>query len=227
MQIRIGALVSIAVALIALQLLAVSDAYAAQTTLTCTPPTQNTDGTPLTNLAGFNLYGGKQGETPTKLDTQTVAQGLCSFTRTNLAIGTHVYTVTAFNSANVESDRSAPVSIVVADTDGDGIADSDDQCPAVKGPAPSGCPATPKPPTNLVGSQVTAYEYRPNASTKMAMVGIVQPGTACTDETVTIGTKTYSAIPYDPKTVDYYNSPQKRDPPMKVWAVCEAPLTTG
>lgn len=195
--------------------------HAAQTTLTCQAPTQNTDGTPLTNLAGFNLYGGKQGETPTKLDTKTVAQG-CTFVRTNLAIATHVYTVTAFNSAGVESAQSNTVSVTVADGDGDGIADQDDQCPTVKGSPPTGCVPTPKPPT-LVGGQVTAYEYRSSTNT-MAMIGIVQPGTQCTDETKVIGTKTYNAVPYDPKTVDYYNSPQARTPPMKVWAICEPAL---
>ncbi len=38
---------------------------------------------------------------------------------------------------------SPPVSTPPPDADGDTVPDSDDQCPTVAGPAPSGCPAPP------------------------------------------------------------------------------------
>src|SRR5882724_2301907 len=75
---------------------------AIETTITCPAPTENTDGSPLTNLAGFKLYGA---------NSNTVRQTLptCRFTETNLTQGDHVWYVTAYNTAGVES---APTNVV-------------------------------------------------------------------------------------------------------------------
>lgn len=197
----------------------VGSARAATITVTCIKPTQNTDGSALTDLAGFRIYGGLAGATKQKLGETDLATG-CTFVRPNVSVGTQEYYVTAFNSAGAESAPSNTISVVIADGDGDGVPDLNDACPTVKGPAPTGCPTVPKPPTAVQG-QVTAYEYRPDSTTKMAQVGIIKPGVSCSDETLTIGGKTYHSIQYDPATVDYYNSPQQRTPPMKVWALCE------
>lgn len=69
------------------------------------PPTQNTDGSTLTDLAGFQvLYG----QSPDNLD-QTVTltnPGLSSFVVENLGSGTWYFTVVALNSAGVSSPLS-------------------------------------------------------------------------------------------------------------------------
>jgi hypothetical protein len=71
-------------------------------TLTWTPPTQNTDGSPLTNLAGYRIYWGTAPGTYTSSVTLT-NPGLSSYVVTSLAPGTYYFVVTARNSAGVES----------------------------------------------------------------------------------------------------------------------------
>ena len=74
-------------------------------TLSWTPPTTNTDGSPLTNLAGYRV---RWGPAPGNY-TNTVTlnnPGLASYVVTNLVPGTHYFVVTAVNSAGVESQLS-------------------------------------------------------------------------------------------------------------------------
>ena len=74
-------------------------------TLTWTPPTTNTDGSPLTNLAGYRV---RWGPAPGNY-TNTVTlnnPGLASYVVTNLVPGTHYFVVTAVNSSGVESRLS-------------------------------------------------------------------------------------------------------------------------
>jgi hypothetical protein len=78
-------------------------------TLSWTAPTQNTDGSPLVNLAGFRIYSGRAA---TALG-QTADIGnpsVSTFVVGNLAAGTWYFAVTAYNSAGVESDLSTVVS---------------------------------------------------------------------------------------------------------------------
>jgi Fibronectin type III domain len=74
-----------------------------------TPPTQNSDGSVLTNLAGYTVY---YGTSPDKL-TESVKvsnPGVAAYTLSNLASGTWYFAVTAYSAAGVESDRSGVVS---------------------------------------------------------------------------------------------------------------------
>jgi hypothetical protein len=78
-------------------------------TLSWEPPTQNTDGTPLTNLAGFKVYWG------TALGNYTSSvtinnPGLATYVVENLTPNTYHFTVTAINSVSAESEFSNPVS---------------------------------------------------------------------------------------------------------------------
>jgi Fibronectin type III domain len=78
-------------------------------TLDWTPPTQNSDGSALTNLAGYTVY---YGTAPDKL-TESVKvsnPGVAAYTLSNLASGTWYFAVTAYSAAGVESDRSGVVS---------------------------------------------------------------------------------------------------------------------
>jgi hypothetical protein len=71
-------------------------------TLSWTPPTQNTDGSPLTNLAGYRIYWGTAPGNYTSSVTLT-NPGLSSYVVSSLAPGTYYFVVTARNSTGVES----------------------------------------------------------------------------------------------------------------------------
>jgi hypothetical protein len=73
------------------------------------PPTQNQDGTPLTNLAGFHIYYGND---PSTLAQMTVVTNptLSSYQLANLAAGTWYFAVAAYTSDGVESALSDVVS---------------------------------------------------------------------------------------------------------------------
>jgi hypothetical protein len=76
-------------------------------TLTWAAPTQNTDGSALTNLAGFRVYhasssAGVAGGTPVQLSSP----GTLTYQFTGLSVGPHFFAVTAYNSQNVESALS-------------------------------------------------------------------------------------------------------------------------
>ena len=73
--------------------------------LSWTAPTQNSDGSPLTNLAGYKVYwGSSQGNYP---NSRTINNpGITEYLVENLGPGTWYFVVTAFNSAGVESGFS-------------------------------------------------------------------------------------------------------------------------
>jgi hypothetical protein len=81
-------------------------------TLNWTPPTQNVDNTPLTNLAGYDIhYGTASGQY-----TQTIAinnPGIATYVVSNLSPGTYYFTVAAVNSQGTESPLSSEVSATV------------------------------------------------------------------------------------------------------------------
>lgn len=82
--------------------------------LTWTPPTQNTDGTTLTNLGGYRILYGQAADQLTQ--TLAVANpGAASQTITGLATGTWYFGVRAFNTTGQESDTSALVSKTLTD----------------------------------------------------------------------------------------------------------------
>ena len=78
-------------------------------TLDWTAPTENSDGSVLTNLAGYTVY---YGTSPASL-TQTVKitnPGLTPYPMTNLPSGTWYFTITAYSADGSESARSGVVS---------------------------------------------------------------------------------------------------------------------
>lgn len=77
-----------------------------------TAPTQNTDGTALTNLAGYKIQWGTSAGTLS--NTFTLAQpAATTYTVTGLTPATWYFGIRAYNSANVESDLSGIVSKTV------------------------------------------------------------------------------------------------------------------
>jgi hypothetical protein len=73
------------------------------------PPTENNNGSPLTNLAGYKIHYG----TASQDYTQVVAVDNPSLNRyvlESLPSGTYYFAITAYNSAGVESNLSGEIS---------------------------------------------------------------------------------------------------------------------
>jgi hypothetical protein len=76
-------------------------------TLSWTPPTSNTDGSPLTNLAGYKIYWGTvQGTYPNSVTLNN--PGLTSHVVDSLVPGTYFFVATALNATGTESSFSSP-----------------------------------------------------------------------------------------------------------------------
>ena len=77
------------------------------TTLSWTPPTQNEDGTMLTDLAGYWIYWGTTpGSYPNSVKIDN--PGISSYVVDNLSAGTYEFVATSFNTAQVQSAYSNP-----------------------------------------------------------------------------------------------------------------------
>ncbi len=86
-------------------------AFAGSATLSWTPPTTNTDGTALTDLAGFKVYYG----TASGSYTQVVNVGyVTTYTVNNLTSGTYYFAVTAYDTSGYESGYSNQVSKTIS-----------------------------------------------------------------------------------------------------------------
>jgi hypothetical protein len=82
-------------------------AFAGSATLSWNPPTTNTDGTHLTDLAGFKIYYG----TSSGNYTQVVNAGyVTTYTVNNLNSGTYYFVATAYDTSGNESGYSNQVS---------------------------------------------------------------------------------------------------------------------
>jgi len=81
-------------------------------TIAWTPPTENTNGSTLTNLAGYHIY---YGTTQSNLDkvVDITNPGLASYVLSDLTSGTWYFALTSVNTAGVESVRSTVISTVV------------------------------------------------------------------------------------------------------------------
>ena len=82
------------------------------TTLNWTPPTQNEDGSPLMDLAGYKIYWGT---TPGQYTHSVKIEnpGMSSYVVENLTPGTYEFAATSFNMAGVESAYSNPATRVL------------------------------------------------------------------------------------------------------------------
>lgn len=144
--------------LLATALLLSSLAYAGDVTLTWTPPTQNTDGSELTDLAGYRIYYG----TASASYTQTIEvanPGATSLVVEGLAEGTYYFAATAINASGIESDYSNEAAKVVEPP-----------------------PTTPAPPSGLavLADNLTAYALSMTDDVlRLYPIGTVPPGTPC------------------------------------------------
>jgi len=85
--------------------LTVQQVQTGSATIRWTPPTTNSDNSPLTNLAGYRIYYGTSSGNLTQV-LNLPNPGITSGVVENLAPGTWYFAVTSYNSSNVESARS-------------------------------------------------------------------------------------------------------------------------
>jgi hypothetical protein len=83
----------------------VTPATTGSATLSWTPPTQNTDGSPLTNLAGYKVYWGRSPRAYAHSVTLN-NPGLATYVIEQLTSGSWYFSTTSINSAGVESGYS-------------------------------------------------------------------------------------------------------------------------
>jgi hypothetical protein len=85
---------------------------AGMVTISWTAPTQNTDGTPMTDLVGFYIY---YGPAATELSTvvAVAGAGTTSHAIGDLSPGTWYFAVAAYNSEDIESRLSATVPVTL------------------------------------------------------------------------------------------------------------------
>ena len=77
-------------------------------TLNWMPPTENTDGSALTDLAGYDIHYGTGSGDYTQSVTVSNA-GLATYVVDNLSPGTYYFSVSAVNNAGTESPLSSEV----------------------------------------------------------------------------------------------------------------------
>lgn len=89
--------------------IAVTQMATGTATLEWVAPTENTNGTPLTNLAGYRIYYGTSATALTQT-VQIANPNTVSYEVTNLSPGTWYFSVRSYTTANVESNASAVAS---------------------------------------------------------------------------------------------------------------------
>jgi len=151
-------------AVIVMALLLSMQAKAGEATLTWVAPTQNTDGTPLTDLAGFKLYMGQVQGGPYPVSVDIADPTVLSFTVPNLTEGlTYYFVSTAYNSADPVQESAW----------------SNEATKTIP-------PLVPNPPTMLTVQNLLVWDVlKEDDHFKFLGVGTVPSGTAC-DPTETV-----------------------------------------
>jgi hypothetical protein len=83
----------------------VADVSVGAATLSWIPPTTNTDGSTLTNLAGFRIYYGASSSQMSQT-IEVANASVNAYVVSNLAPGTYYFTVRAYTASGAESDNS-------------------------------------------------------------------------------------------------------------------------
>ena len=86
--------------------LTVGSANTGEAALSWSAPTQNADGSPLTDLAGYRVYHGTSADNFSEI-VEIAGSNNTSYSFTKLAKGTHYFAVASFNTEGIESELSA------------------------------------------------------------------------------------------------------------------------
>lgn len=154
---------------------------AGQATVSWAPPTANTDGSPLTDLAGFKIIFG------TSVSNMNLAASVNNAGATSATVGsltpntTYFFTVRAVNAKGTESASGNVVSKLIAGG----------TPPAASKTVTVVIDKVPAPPTEVKVVETTAYNVRPNLQRFVfergsKYPGVVRIGAAC-DESRTVG----------------------------------------
>ena len=73
------------------------------------PPTENADGSTLTDLSGYNIYVGTASNTYNYMEIRLDNPGLTAYVVDSLDPGTYYFAATAFNASGVESSFSEEI----------------------------------------------------------------------------------------------------------------------
>jgi hypothetical protein len=92
--------------------IAVNQMSAGNATLDWTPPTDNTDGTVLTNLAGYNVHYGTSPDKLTQVD-KLANPGMTSYVVDNLSAGTWYFAISSYAANGAESSNSGVISTTI------------------------------------------------------------------------------------------------------------------
>ena len=76
--------------------------------LSWSKPTTNTDGTPLTDLAGYRIYYGRLPDAPSET-LEIASPDMTSATIGKLSVGTWYFSIATYTTSGVESERTRPV----------------------------------------------------------------------------------------------------------------------
>lgn len=95
-----------------INVVAVAPANGGVAALSWQAPSQNADGTPLTDLGGYRIYHGSSAESLGNVIDVPNPQAT-SYTVNNLMPGTHYFAMTAYSKGGVESERTGVTSKTV------------------------------------------------------------------------------------------------------------------
>ena len=83
-------------------------------TLSWSPPTRNSDGTSLTNLAGYTLHYGTASQDYTgSIEITTPAQTSYVVSGSNFPPGKYYFAISAYNAQQVSSSLSGEITVIV------------------------------------------------------------------------------------------------------------------
>lgn len=177
-------------------------------TVSWAAPTVNTDGSAVTNLAGYRVSYGSSASVLSQV-VQVANPAATSYVINTLQAGTYYFAAKAYTTTGVESALSNVVSKTVVAVPG----------ASASANATVAVDTQPKPPVVTIDTQ--AYEIRQNSTGAMvaARVGLIPLGTTCSERQQKVGAVTYALIPRERvDMVNFSTSPNKWVP--EVWARC-------
>lgn len=187
-----------------------------QAVLTWTPPTLRTDGSPLTNLASYNIL---VGDSPTNLlPYETILAGGTTWTLNNLSSGVKHFAMTAIDADGIESVPSNSVS-------------KDIQPASASNSATITIVTLPNPPILVAVESAAVFEIQTlgigtgNEIRLGRQIGTIKYDVACGEQL--IAEPNYYQVPNEAVQLlnEVANEPNRQPKSEILVAACNAPLT--